>query len=63
VDIAEKLDTVAVRQAYVEKHQVERTLFESLQTSLAGFGKSDFEILRSEERFETFADFCFVVYN
>ncbi len=63
VNLAEKLDTIAVGQAYVEKHQVEGTLFQLLQAGFAGFGKGNLEILGSEERFKTFADFCFVVYN
>ncbi len=62
-DFRQHLEAVAVRQAHVEQHQIERMLFELLKAGRAGFRERDVEAFRGEQRFEAFADFGFVVYD
>ncbi len=62
-DFRKHLDAVAVRKAHVQQHQIERMIFDLLQAGLAGFRQGDLEAFRSEQRFQAFADFGFVVYD
>src|ERR1700676_327744 len=62
-DFLEQIEAVAVRQADVEKQQVEGMLFELGQTGLAGTCAGNSVAFAGEQYFEAFANFGLVVYN
>ena len=62
-DFAEHVESVAIRQADIEQHQIERLVFQFLQAGLAGFRDRHLEALRSQQCFETLADLDLVIHN
>ena len=55
--------SVAVRQADVQQQEIEGMLFELGEPGFAGFGAGDAVAFALEQKFETFANFGFVVNN
>ena len=62
-DFAQHVESVAVRQAHVEQHQIEGLVLQFLQAGLARFRQRYFEALRSQQGLKTLADLQLVVNN
>src|SRR5258708_14481298 len=61
VNLLEHVETVAVRQADVEQEKIIRMLFQLLEAGFARFRARDAVAFTSQQEFEAFADFRFVV--
>src|ERR1017187_2334330 len=60
-DLAQHVQAVAIRQAHIEKHQIERPVVELLQARLTGLGQRDRKFFRRQEGLESLADLEFVI--